>query len=393
MSPTHTRPPRTDKHVTQLNAMRTALLLGACCLTALPAAAQSHSDAIITKDGARIRGVEVTEMTVEAVTYQKGAGDKTVPAAKVASIQWDGAPDLYGEAVVKESQGAYGEAADLYLEAATKTERKPLVLECKFLGARAALDGAGSDEAKAAAAGEALQSYLNEAPKGFYVPNARLLIGRALRLQGKPQEGETVLKALEDAVLTEGFGLAWDARAKFERARCLLDLGKASEARAAYQSVVSAVDAARGGGDKDPELLELKTQSLVGEGETYLADNKPDDALSFFRRYSGESAGVSSTVRAAALAGIGEALFLKAEASGEQSQLRDAQKALAEACIVPGTTETAAKALYFSGKVLLALGADQATNAKSRAMTYFDTVVRYYGTTPWAARARVEAEK
>ena len=234
------------------------------------------------KDGTRIRGVEVTAMTKESVAYKKGASEDKVPASKVAAVKWDGAPDLFGEAQAKESQGAYGEAANLYIEAATKTERQPLVLEARFFGARAALAGAGGDQAKATAAGTALQSYLNDAPDGFYVPNARLLIGRSLRLQGKAEEATTALKALEDAVLTEGWGLAWDARAKFERARALLALGQAGSARTAYQSVVSAVDAARGGGDDDPELLELKTLSLVGEGETYIADNKPDDALSFF---------------------------------------------------------------------------------------------------------------
>lgn len=387
-------PTNPTKTVHEPTAMRSILFFGACCLTALPAAAQgSISDTIVQKDGARLRGVEVTAMTKNAVTYKKGATESTVPASKVASVQWDGAPNMFGEAMAKENQGSYGEAADLYIESASKTDRVPLQLEAKFFGARAALADGGADAAKAAAAGTALQTYLSEAPDGFYVPNARLLIGRALRLQGKAAEAEAAMKQLEDAILTEGWGVAWDAHAKFERARALLAMGDGAKARAAYQEVISAVASARASGDNDPQLEELKTQSLVGEGDTYIADNKPADALRFFRRYSTESADVSPTVRAAALAGIGQALFLEAEAAADTTALREAQKVLAEACIVPGTTETAAKALYFSGKVLLALGSDHAKNSKARANSYFDTVVRYYGTTPWAAPARAEVSK
>ena len=380
-----------------MNLMKATIFATTICLAALSVSAQSSrvTDTILKKDGGRIRGVQITAMSRTTVTYKKGATESSIPSSAVASIQWDSPPDMCNEARGKEQSGDYDAAADLYVEAADKTDREPLKQSSLFLGARAALIAAGSDASKASAAGAALESYIDGNPDGYHSIAARILHARATRLQGDATAAEATLTALETTAIDENWGLAWDARAKFERAQTLLTLGRAQDARTAYQAVVSAVDAAKGSGDKDQELDRLRTQSLVGEGETYVTEGKSEDALRFFRRYAGPDAGGATVaVRAAALAGLGQALYLKAEESGDSSALREAQTALAEASIIEsGTQETTAKALYYSGKILLALGPEKEKEAKSRARAYFDSVALHYPSTAWAALARSEAEK
>ena len=55
--------------------------------------------------------------------------------------------------------------------------------------------------------------------------------------------------------------------------------------------------------------------------------------------------------------------------------------------------ETTAKALFYTGKIFLTLGADKERDASGRGKAYFDTIVRYYPSTSWAAKARTELTK
>jgi len=357
--------------------------------------AQNYKDTILTTGGQRIRGVEVTAMTKTAVTYKKGGNEETIESKMVSSIEWDQVPTRFTEALAQEAEGKFEDAANYFQEAVSKTARTPLKLEMRFRAARAALAGAGAglDGEKAKSAADALESYIEDAPDGFYARHAQLLIARSLRLQGRASEADAALQAMESTAGSENWGIVWEARIRFERARCLLALGKASDARSAYRRVVTAVDAVLGRNGTDLELLALKTQSLVGEGETYIAENNQDQALTFFRKYTSAPApGASTVLQAAALAGEAEALFLKA--SGDSTGLREAQVAMARANLLDTSNgDTTAKALYYSGKILLALGPERERRAKQRARAYFDTVVQYYGGTSWAAKARAEAAK
>lgn len=379
--------------------MRLPVLLAGALATSLLTVpglhAQNINDTIVTKTGTRIRAVEVTEMTVSHVGYVKGDTEEKIAAAEVAEIVWDDAPELLLEAQGQLNAGDHGAAANLFAEAADRTDRTPLKLEAEFFAARAALAAAGNDEAKARAAQTALQSYLDSAGDGFYSPHAKLLIARALRTQGKNDEAESALQSLEQAISANNLGVAWDARAKFERAQGLLAGGQAREARGAYQRVVTAVDSALTSGSADPELADLKVQSVVREGETYVAEENPDEALAFFRKHTrAPTPGESTVLQAAALAGEGAAMFAKSSAGGDAALLREAQTVLARAAILDTSNgDTTAKALFYLGKILQTLGPDAERDAKTRSMAYFDKVARNYGSTRWAAMAQAEVDK
>jgi hypothetical protein len=365
-----------DRHL-QTSAALAAVL-------AAPLCAQRIQDTIVKIDGSRLRGIEVTSATPTQVAFKRGGTDESLPASEVREIEWHDPPVTFGEADAALQRGDFAKAATYFKEAAGGAERELLKRDAAFRAAQALLEAASTEPDRAAQAAAEFQEYLGAAADGFRVPAARLGIARALVLQGKGAEAEAALVQLEQDAVGNGWGFYWDATAKFERARAQVAEGKHGDARATFRSVVSAVDAALAASSTDPRLETLKSRAAVAEGETHVAEKNYDAALQFYRRLAASD---NAALQAAGLAGEGQCLFLQAEATKDASALRGAQLALARANLLDTTAgDTTAKALFFSGKVLLALSGDR--DAKSRADGYFETVARHYAHTPWAAPAR-----
>lgn len=386
----------TTKTLTSLFA---GAILGVAPLFCAAAAAQAPvKDTLIKKSGERIRGVEVLQVDIDVVKYRRGGSDSEMPAMQLLQVEWTEPPEAMELGRAAMERGDTAAAANFYQEAATRSAeagRKALEQECRFLAARSLAAGVGGDASKAGAARDALKAFVDGAGKAFRSPEARLLLARTTRLAGDAAASETQLKGIEEAALVEGWGLIWDARAKFEKAIALVELSKGTEARIAYQAVASVVDASLGSasGPDAAELQSLKMLALVGQGETYLKEDKVAEAKDFFAKLATAGGGAGS--RAAALAGEAHALLLQAAAKADIKSLRDAQLKAAEAILLDNTSgDTTAKALFVQGRLLLALGAaNESDNYKQRARSYFDSVVRYYGTSPWANEARLELAK
>ena len=373
----------------------TAIACGTALLVTAPVGAQKIKDTIIQTDGARVRGVEVTSMTADSITYKRGSKESKLSASKVQTIDWHEPPESYLIAQVAMTKGNFEKAANFYKEAETGTSRPVFQAELKFQAADALLRAAGEDVDKAAGAQSSMEDYVSSAPDGLRIPAARLAIARAVRLQGEAAEAETKLTEYENLAIQNSWGLIWDARAKFEKALAQVALNKHAEARSTYRGVISAVDAALNSGDTDPQLHKLKSQSVVGEGETFIAEGQYDQALIYFQKFENPtSPNQPTSVQAAAYAGKGQALFMKGSTNQDHKALRDAQVALAMANLLDiGDGSTTAKALYFTGKVLLAISSDKEKDKKARAAAYFDAVTRFYASTPWASLAREELSR
>ena len=371
----------------------------AIALTAPTAHAQGAvKDTLVKRSGERLRAVEVLELGVETIKFRRAGTESTLPANQLAHVEWTEPPDSFDLGRGALDKGESEAAANFFQEAAAKAVeggRKALELECKFLAGRALAFGMGDDPNRASAAKAALQAYLDAAATGFRVPEARLLQARTLRVSGDAAATEAALKAFEEDGLKQGWGLGWDARAKLERAQLLLRQNKAAEARTAFQGVRSAVDAAMGSaqGNDATELAALKMLAVVSEGETYVREGKLADAKKYFAQLASTSQ--ADPVRAAALAGEAHALVLGTAGKVEVKPLREAQQKLAEAILLDTANgDTTAKALFLQGKILTTLGPQhEADNFKQRARDYFETVVKYYGTSTWASEARVELTK
>jgi hypothetical protein len=248
----------------------------------------------------------------------------------------------------------------------------------------------GADKAAAATAAEHAKKWLGENANHWRTPEAMLLAGRAERLAGTGAAAAATLRELDDKVSRDGLGVIWGARAKAELAMTLMADGKAAEARTSFQSASTAADAALNTPSADDaELKALKTLARVGEGETFLIEKDFAKAESFFRGLIGSN---QPELVAAGHAGEGEAIFLNAMANNRPDDLRRAQLSLANASVLDSQGgEGSAKANYYLGRCLLALGQDREGDTfKQRANAYFDLVMTAYPTTRWAGLAKTE---
>lgn len=357
------------------------------------AADAKGSDSYATKDGKKERGVEIVELSLTSLKAKKGTETKDVPANQVLSVEWGNPPEALAAARSALERADYANAVQLFGEAERQTDRPLVKADALFFQVKAAVQGIGTDKSAAATAADKAKSWLAANATHWRLPEASLLAGRALRLAGTHAEAAAALRELDDRSTRDGFGPVWSARAKFELAMTLLSDNKAGEARTAFQSASAAADNALATPSADDaELRLLKTQAKVGEGETFLGEKQWSKAESFFHSMAG---GNQAELVGAGRAGEGEAIFLAAVESKKPEQLRRAQIALATASVLDSLSgEASAKANYYLGKCLLALGAEREGDTfKARANAYFQIVVTNYPTSRWAAAAKAELTK
>ncbi len=384
-----------------LSAFAAALLAVAMPLSiTTPLAAQSPKDVIVLRDGTRQRNVEVLEMKLATVSFKKGAATESLPGAAIAQVLFDAAPDSYKLARGAYDKGDFAKAAELFMEASKAEARKPLQIDAHFHAGRSLAAASAKDPSRRESALTTLEGYLTENADGFHVPEARILVGRTLKLLGRTAEAETKLKEADEAASREGWSAIWQAMAKFELAELQSEAGRAAEARTAFQSVASLADGAAAQSPTDRAMLsDLRIRATVAQGETFIREKKYDDALRYYRGLAGGSgaAGEMNPLKAAALAGEGQAVFLSLKdpkAATSVPQIRQAQEMLARAGLLDATSSgTTAKSLYYQGLILLALGNERERDSKQRANMLFDSVVRYYPETRWAPLARAELDK
>ena len=349
------------------------------CIQGDIGAQEGIAGTLIHKDGRRERGVEILAMSLDKITYRRDGREVETPSYLVASVQWTEPPAEFGLAEAEIARGEFANAAELYREAAGKTNKEPLKLEALFLAADALVQAASTDASKAGAAEAALQQLLQDHPTTFRVPDAKLNLGQVLRFAGKAIESEELLRQVEDEALRGNWAAVWGARAKYQRALAQLDQGKAPEARNSFRAAASAANAASATGSRDPDLTVIKMRALVGEGETFVHEKNYSQALIFFRGLAASAPpSPNTTVAAAAKAGEGEALFLQAAASNDIPGLRRAQLALAEASLLDSDGgDTSAKSCYYMALTILALGsAGESETFKARATAYLHAPLR-----------------
>jgi TolA-binding protein len=373
--------------------MRFLPILFASALLAPFASSQKVNDVLVKKDGARVRGLEITEFLLSGVRAKRGGDQVEVPAHQVLTIEWSNLPDAYLFGRTAMEKGDFRNAVQMFGEALSVADRPLVKVDAEFFLIKAAVAAIGADKNAAATAAERAKGWLTANPNHWRTPEAMLLAGRAERLAGTGGAAAATLRELDDRATREGFGAIWSARAKSELALTLLADGKAAEARSAFQAAGSAADTALGTpSPDDAELRALKTQARVGEGETYLGERDFARAETFFRSLT---TGGQPELVAAGHAGEGEAIFLAAVANDRADEYRRAQLALAKASVLDVTSgEASAKANYYLGRCVLALGPEREGDGfKARANAYFQAVVSGYPSSPWAAAAKIELAK
>lgn len=355
--------------------------------------AQKGSDIVLKKDGARVRGLDVTEFALTGLKAQKGKDAVEIPAHMVMTVEWGDLPEAFVSGRAALDRGDFATAVQMFGEAQKQTERALLKVDAEFFQIKAEVAAIGADKGAAATAADHARSWLSANATHWRLPEASLLAGRALRLAGKGAEAATALKELDDRATREGLGPVWSARAKFELAQTHLGDNKTSEARTAFQSTSASADTAlTTPSADDSELRTLKVMAKVGEGETYLVEKQFARAETYFKTLAGSN---QPELMAAGRAGEGEAIYLAAAEAKNQDGLRRAQIALATASVHDALSgEASAKANYYLGMCLLGLGQDREGDTfKARAIAYFQIVVTNYPTSKWAAAAKAQLAK
>lgn len=368
--------------------MRTSPLLLAGLLLAPLAPAQN--DVVHRTDGKVERGVEITELLLTGVRGKRNGGKDNfeLPAVAVARVEFGGLPEAFEAGRGALERGDFAAATQFFGD--VKSDRPLVKAEAEFFLIKAAVAAAATDRGAAATAAERAKKWLTDNPNHLRTPEAMLLAGRAERLAGTGGAAATTLRELDERALRESFGAVWSARAKFELAMTLLADGKAGEARAAFTSAASAADSALAQPSAAvAELKLLKTQSRVGEGETYIIEKDFARAESFFNELAGSN---DPALVAVGYAGAGEAQFHVALASKKPDDFRRAQISLARASVFDvASDEASAKANYYLGRCLLELGQERENDTwKQRATSYFQIVVGSYPTSRFAALAKQE---
>ncbi len=371
--------------------MRTLPILAISLFAAL-LPAQDAADTIVKADGASLRGVTVSTLTLTSVKFLRNKQEVELPPHQVVDIQWGGAPDEFASGLAAMARNDYETARTQFGEASNKANRPLLKAEARLLQCKAAVLGGAGDPAAAANAAGALRAWLGEFPDHWRVPEATYQLGRALRLGQAHSDAETTLKELDDRAGRDGWGAIWNARAKYELALCLLEQNKALDARSAFQAAGNAADTAMAAaGGRSEELVAIKVNSKVGEGESLVQEKAYDRAADFSRTLSQND---DASLAAAGKAGLGEATFLLAASGNDAMGLRSAEIALAEACVLDtGAGDTAAKANFYLGRVVATLGDRAGQDWGTRSKAYYTTVVKGYPGSRWVASAKAELAK
>ncbi len=358
-------------------------------------AQEAVKDVLSLRDGRKLRGVEITAATSTSVQYKHRNTTAEVAASLVAEIEWDHPPDEMAQARGAQKSGDATMASNYFLTAAGKTTRAPLKSECEFLAAQALQMGSVKDKAASADAARKLEEWVNANADGFRLPDALLALGRAQVAAEQYPEAEASFKKLADETLSRSWSPIWSARAKIGQAQAQVARRDFANARSTYRSTLSALQSLSEQERKSDEVVGIQAEAMVGTGDSLVREGKFDDALSYFRDEIGRTA-ESDAIRAAAKAGEGEAIFLKAQASGAPTaDLRRAQIAFAEANLLDTVGgDTTAKALYYTAMVLLALGPDRDGSAvRQRANEYLQAVIDDHAGSRWAALAASEIKK
>ncbi len=231
--------------------------------------------------GGRIRGAVTAETTTEIKV-----GNQSVPVDQVESVSYDGQPQSYTLAQLRETNGPLAEAADQYQKAATEAAGKPLIAQAAQFGrARAIARLAESDPSKADEALRLLDAVVKAGAKSRH-------LGPALELTARLalQKGEFDRAA---AAATDLAKIPWAAdRASILQARILGGRGQNDQALAALDKLLAA---APDGSPRRREVTLARAGALAGlkryddaeaAAREVIAAAEPEDAATLALAYN-----------------------------------------------------------------------------------------------------------
>ncbi len=379
------KPPR-SLHARSLGLLAViGLALMTPSATAQRKSKSAGSDKLTTIQGKVLRRLEVIQEGFTEITYKRGKTEHKIPTKDVLKIEWGNLPESWQRAQVAAEKGDWEKAASLYQDTANASSRTALVAAAGFLALEALLKTSAGDASKADMSATAAKSWLAAHTDHRKTPEVMGMLGKLYLLAAKPKEALKAYKDLEAAVDSKNLPTTWLARARYGQAMALTDEGEFEKARQAYSSAAATL---RGQDlSKDPAAAAVFIAAEVGKGETLMAEKKFDVALNNFRGME-MTAGKNAALKTAAVCGQAAAMVEIGIASKDHKKLRTAQDRLARVSatdLLDG--DSSAKALFYLGKVIRALGKDEPDSGR-KAKRYFESVIQGYPDSTWALEAQ-----
>ncbi len=337
------------------------------------------------RDGApRTVAAPLVSETMEGVTYQQGNTERTIKLADVIDIVYGRGPANFEAGLVALADGDAINAMTQFGAAAETSDPvwvAPLALlrqaEASLL--RGASGRSGADGA--------IDDFRSRFPDHRLTPEALMLKARAALAADDVASAIPHLDAII-ALVDQGKATAdWQPRALIEKGDALLESDDIRSAREAYDEAARAADGAQRVVSEQPHLgpviQSLGLRARAGSGSCLLAQGDLSGARSFYQGLlrDGEN---DPSVRAAARNGLAECDFR------DQGKLKEAQVGFARVALTGvATPEEHARALYFLGETLTALGkSGQEQGWRPRATQYYQEVQERYPNSRWARLAR-----
>ncbi len=246
-----------------------------CSLVALTIVCWSSSvalaqDSVQVKrgEGARNASGKIASVTPFGVNIEASDGMRTVPAAQISKISYQGQPLEIERARTQIGNGRYEGAIEELQKINDSPKRPEIKQEIDFLIAKSnaeiAFQGGGVTSTDA---GRGLVEFLRAHPESIHFYPATELLGRLLFAVGKFDLAEKEFQKLNDSQWQE-----YILKGNFGRGESLMEQGKAAEAAQAYTAILN--DPAN---DDLTQAYKLIAKARLAKSEALLG--RPDAAI------------------------------------------------------------------------------------------------------------------
>ena len=350
--------------------------------------AQQQPDEIQRVSGGNLTGVRVISETYQEVKYKKGAYEGKIASSKVTEVVYGDAPESYRNGLDYLKSGDYENAVKSFKLAMEKRSVRPWIKTYGLLGtARAYQRWGGAEPAKYKDAAAAYEALLKQAPSTRFLAEVLFELGRCQAAAGDINAAVATFDRLAKEAYAKKLGVAWEAKARFQKAMVRLQGNQADEAERDFRSALTfATKQLKSVEDEaaKAELERIAALSRLNQGTVLIKRKKYAEARTFFQQILGDSSSTSSA-KAGAENGLGEILLA-------EGKLKEAQVQFARAKVLyTDISEEAARATYFLGVLCLELK-EREPNGQRRAKDYFQEVVTWYPDTEWAKKARAKIQ-
>jgi TolA-binding protein len=348
------------------------------------AAAQARPDHVLWRNArGQVNTVvgKVTENSLTEVVVDTGSSQRKLDGTAVELVEFGDVPQAVTDARAYFERGDFENAAAKYALAAGDGSARAVVrAHARLSAAESWLKHGRGNESALESARKDCELFLSEHPTNRAAPQARLLLGRILRLSGDgPKAAETYAALFrEAAAATPGYPPLVCFRAGLGAGEAYLLVKDAAKARETYLALESAIGTALANlPDGDPlrvEFAAVQSEARLGEGFCLMAAGSLAQAKTFFQ---GQASGAESNPvkRFGAQLGLGEVLLAEGNA-------RAAQVEFAQVSAIDHTSkDRSARALVGLAESALKL------QAKADAKAWLDAVRTQYGDTPAALKA------